>query len=78
MSVSQPTRAVERDEPAVSSRPCDRCREASSAQVFGIGSLRSSATCALHGLVSAELTPQELDHADRDYDVIVTVRAVKA
>jgi hypothetical protein len=33
---------------------------------------------ALHGLAASELTPQELDHADRDYDVVVTVRAVKA
>lgn len=47
------------------------------AVVEGYGNVLS-ATCALHGLVSAELTPQELDHADRNYDVIVAVRAVKA
>ena len=37
-----------------------------------------SAVAALHGLASADLTPGELDHQDRDYDVIVAVRAVKA
>jgi len=37
-----------------------------------------TAMCALHGLASEELTPKELDYADRDFQVIVTVRAVKA
>jgi SAM-dependent methyltransferase len=37
-----------------------------------------SAICFLHGLASSELMPQELDYADRNYDVVVTVRAVKA
>ncbi len=37
-----------------------------------------AAMCALHGLAAEELTPEELDHKDRDFDVIVTVRAVKA
>lgn len=37
-----------------------------------------AATCALHGLASEELTPRELDHVDRDFQVVVTVRAVKA
>lgn len=37
-----------------------------------------SATCSLHGLAAEELTPEELDHEDRNFDVIVTVRAVKA
>ena len=37
-----------------------------------------SAMCALHGLASEELTPEELDHKDRNFDVIVTVRAVRA
>jgi len=36
-----------------------------------------TAMCALHGLASEELTPKELDHTDRDFDVVVTVRAVK-
>jgi SAM-dependent methyltransferase len=36
-----------------------------------------SAICTLHGLASHELAPQELDHPDRNYDVIVTGRAVK-
>ena len=37
-----------------------------------------AAICALHGLASEELSPGELDHVDPDYEVIVTVRAVKA
>lgn len=37
-----------------------------------------AAMCALHGLASEELTREELDHKDRNFDVIVTVRAVKA
>jgi len=37
-----------------------------------------AAMCALHGLASEELTPEELDHPDRNFDVVVTVRAVKA
>ncbi len=36
-----------------------------------------AAMCALHGLAAEELTPAELDHKDRDFDVVVTVRAVK-
>lgn len=31
----------------------------------------------LHGLAAGELTPQELDHHDPDYPVVVTVRATK-
>lgn len=46
-------------------------------EVEGWGNVLA-ATCALHGLASEELTRDELDHRDRDYDVIVTVRAVKA
>jgi SAM-dependent methyltransferase len=37
-----------------------------------------SATAALHGLASEELTPAELDHNDRDFDVIIGIRAVRA
>lgn len=37
-----------------------------------------TATAALHGLASEELTPQELDYNDRDFDVIIGVRAVRA
>jgi SAM-dependent methyltransferase len=37
-----------------------------------------AAMCSLHGLTAEELTPEELDHKDRNFDVIVTVRAVKA
>ena len=36
-----------------------------------------TAMCALHGLAAEELTKVELDHVDRDFQVIVTVRAVK-
>jgi hypothetical protein len=37
-----------------------------------------SAMAALHGLAASELSPEELEHPDRDYDVVVTVRAIKA
>jgi hypothetical protein len=37
-----------------------------------------SAMCALHGLATEELTPEELDYKDRNFDVIVTVLAVRA
>lgn len=37
-----------------------------------------SATAALHGLAAEELTPAELDYNDRDFDVIIGVRAVRA
>lgn len=36
-----------------------------------------SAVAALHGLASEELTPAELDYRDRDYDVVIGVRAVR-
>jgi SAM-dependent methyltransferase len=36
-----------------------------------------TAMCALHGLAAEELSPEELDHVDPDFEVIVTVRAVK-
>lgn len=31
----------------------------------------------LHGILATELRPEELDHHDRDYDVIISIRAVK-
>lgn len=37
-----------------------------------------TAMCALHGLASEELTAEELDYVDRDFQVIITVRAAKA
>ena len=37
-----------------------------------------SATAALQGLASEELTKEELDYGDRDFDVIIGVRAVRA
>ena len=36
-----------------------------------------SATAALHGLAAEELTPEELNYSDRDFDVIIGVRAVR-
>ncbi len=36
-----------------------------------------AATAFLHGLTVAELTEQELDHRDRDYEVTIAVRAVE-
>jgi hypothetical protein len=44
--------------------------------VEGYGNVLA-ATCALHGLASEELTAAELDYVDRDFDVIVGVRAVR-
>lgn len=48
-----------------------------SAEVSGYGNVLT-AMCALHGLAAGELRQDELDHKDRDFDVIVTVRAVRA
>jgi hypothetical protein len=36
-----------------------------------------SATCALHGIVSEEIDKKELDYHDPDFEVIVTVKAIK-
>jgi hypothetical protein len=36
-----------------------------------------AATAFLQGLSSRELRPDELDHHDADYEVLITVRAVK-
>jgi len=36
-----------------------------------------TAMCALHGLASEELRSHELDYQDRDFQVIITARAVK-
>ncbi len=36
-----------------------------------------TACCALHGLAAEEIYPDELDHQDPDFEVIVTVRAQK-
>lgn len=55
------------------------------ADVFGEESVRVetfgnvlAATAFLHGLVAAELTPEELSFNDPDYPVVVTLRAAKA
>jgi len=44
--------------------------------VAGYGNVLT-AVAALHGLASGELRPRELDHRDRDFDVIVAARAVR-
>jgi hypothetical protein len=36
-----------------------------------------AATAFLQGLSSRELRPAELDHLDSEYEVLITVRAVK-
>jgi hypothetical protein len=36
-----------------------------------------SAIAFLHGLAAEELRPEELDHHDPDYQVLIAVRAVK-
>ncbi len=36
-----------------------------------------AATAFLHGLAAEELTPAELDHVDPDYELLLTVRAVR-
>lgn len=36
-----------------------------------------AAIAFLHGLAAEELRPQELDYHDPDYEVLITVRAVK-
>jgi hypothetical protein len=36
-----------------------------------------AATAFLQGLSSRELRPDELNHRDPDYEVLITVRAVK-
>ncbi len=37
-----------------------------------------AAIAFLHGLAAEELKPEELDHDDPDYELIITVRAVKS
>lgn len=46
-------------------------------EVTGYGNVLA-AVGALHGLAAEELRPEELDHRDRDFDVIVAARAVRA
>ena len=36
-----------------------------------------AATAFLHGLATHELRQEELDHADREYEMLITIRAVK-
>jgi hypothetical protein len=50
---------------------------AGTSEIVGYGNVLA-AISTLHGLAATELTKEELDHADRDYDVIVGVRAVKS
>jgi len=46
-------------------------------EVTSYGNVLSS-VAFLHGLAAEELSPDELDHQDPDYDLLVTVRARKA
>lgn len=36
-----------------------------------------AATASLQGLISSELRPDELDHYDRDYELLIGIRAIK-
>jgi hypothetical protein len=36
-----------------------------------------TAIAFLHGLAAEELRPDELDHRDSEYDVVIAVRAVR-
>ena len=45
--------------------------------VEGYGNVLT-ATAALHGLASEELSASELAYRDRDYDVIIGIRAVRS
>jgi len=36
-----------------------------------------AASASLQGLISSELRREELDHWDRDYELVIAVRAVK-
>jgi hypothetical protein len=36
-----------------------------------------AALASLHGLISNELRREELNHHDRDYELVITIRAVK-
>jgi hypothetical protein len=36
-----------------------------------------AALASLHGLISKELRREELNHHDRDYELVITIRAVK-
>jgi len=49
---------------------------AGTSEIVGYGNVLA-AISTLHGLAATELTKEELDHADRNYDVIVGIRAVK-
>jgi hypothetical protein len=53
-------------------------------EVFGVANISIetygnvlTAVAMLHGLVSAEFEPAELEHHDPDYEVTIGVRAVK-
>lgn len=47
------------------------------ATISSYGNVKS-AVSYLHGLATEELSPADLDHADPDYEVILTARVVKA
>ncbi len=50
---------------------------ASGVEVTAYGNVLA-ATAFLHGLAAHELKQRELDYVDRDYELLITVRAVKA
>ncbi len=54
----------------------DECFPDSDVEIKPWGNVLA-ATCALHGLAAEEVSEAELDHNDPDFEVIVSVRAVK-
>ena len=55
----------------------DECFPGAEIQVSSYGNVLA-ATCYLHGMAAEEIPDEKLDHEDRDYEMIVTVRAVKS
>ena len=45
-------------------------------EIVSCGSILT-AIAHLHGIAAEELRPDELDHGDQDYQVLITIRAVK-
>lgn len=57
-------------------RLCEEFFPAKNIEIETYGNVRA-ATAFLYGLASDELTEEELDYHDRDYEMLVAVRAVK-
>ena len=51
--------------------------EGADIQIGSYGNVLTSC-CCLHGIVSEEIAPPDLDYNDPDYEIIVTVRAKKS